>query len=56
MSDPYLSDDSDSSNDSDYRRKRRKKEETSEKGSYQIMRKFNGKAADDSVQIKNHQV
>ena len=42
------SDDSDSSEDSHYRRRRQKKE-TSEKGSDQIMRKFNGIIADDSI-------
>ena len=47
-SDPSSSDDYDLSYDSHYRRKRRK-DITSEKGSDQNMRNFNGKIADDSV-------
>ena len=47
-SSPSSSDDSDSSNVRHYRPKRRKKYETSEKGSDQTMRNFNGKFSDDS--------
>ena len=44
------SSDSDFSNKSDYKSKRRdKKNNYSEKGPYQVMRKINGKVADDSV-------
>ena len=46
--DPPSSDNSDLSNDSDYRRKQHKKE-PSEKGSDQIMPTFNGKFSDYSV-------
>ena len=44
------SSDSESSVESDYKIKRcNKKKNSSEKGPYQIMRKINGKVADDSV-------
>ena len=49
LSYPSLSNDSESSNDSDYKRKLHKKEKPSEKGYDQIMCTVNGKVSDGSL-------